>query len=444
MSRKMEMTSANIETLEHRQLLAGFAANFNFQPRGETPGGWVADVGAEFSKQGDLTYGWDKDNGRHMHNRRTAAKLRYDTVAFMGIGDAATKWEVEVPNGLYRVKVMAGDARYTNSRYAFDAEDTTILDRKANKANRWRKGEGLVWISDGRLTIKNTPNAINNKICSIEVEEINPDVSGVDVVNPTANASIVVNRMTPADAIPLLKDLGVKNVKLWYAANDGYDVYPTKAAIDTIAAYKDAGFSTTVTVGMKKVGTYEEAKTFFQRIADAPGATDAVDFWEIGNEPNHERFWNGTAKEFVENLMRPAYEVLSPLGEPVIGGGVTWDVGYCEQLQDLGYSKYCDYSGFHPYATTAEEAIKRAEGAKAAFGGMPMIITEWNIAGHPRNLSAWASEVKKMPEALAKISYLNFYFSLQVSISQTGPAGVYDENLEPNGEFYDVIKDSIS
>jgi hypothetical protein len=437
-----------VDTLEPRQLLAdaaaGFNANFNFQPRGETPSGWVADTGAKFSQQDELTYGWNADNGRHMSNRRTQAKLRYDTLAFMGIGASATRWEVQVPNGLYRVKVMAGDARYTNSRYAFDAEGSTILDRRPNKANRWRKGEGTVWVSDGKLTLTSAAGAINNKICSLEVQQIDPNVSGTDIVNPVANASIVVNRMTPGDAIPLLKELGVKNVKLWYAANDGYDALPTAAAIDTITAYKDAGFSTTVTVGLKTVGTYAEAKTFFERLAAAPGATDAVDFWEIGNEPNHPRFWNGTANEFVQNLLRPAYEVLSPLGEPVIGGGATWDVGYCAQLQSLGYSNYCDYAGFHPYANTAAEAIERAVGAKAAFGGKPMIITEWNISGNPSNLKAWANEVRQVPEGLAKVSYLNFYFSLQVSISQTGPAGVYDADLKPNGEFYDVIKDAIS
>jgi hypothetical protein len=96
---------------------------------------------------------------------------------------------------------------------------------------------------------------------------------------------------------------------------------------------------------------------------------------------NMYEYWHGSLQQYVNNMLKPAYEAFKAVGEPVIGGGISWDVNACRQLQSYGYSNYCDYSGFHPYGESGAVVAQRARDAKAAFGNKPMIITEWNVQG---------------------------------------------------------------
>ena len=434
---------AAVQPLEERRLLAGFDTSFNFQPKGTAPSGYIADTGGEYSEKNGLTYGWDKDNSKFVHDRHTKAINRYDKLAFMGIGNSATQWEVEVPNGLYRVKILAGDARFTNSRYAFDVEDRTVLNRAPNKASKWRKGEGLVYVADGKLTVTSASNAINNKINSINIQQVDPHVTGNDIVNPFSMNAIQNNEMAYGLAEPLLDDLGTKVVKVIYDVEDWNEDVRTWD-VKNLAKYKKAGYSTFVLFFTEKVPTVQQATAFWQRLVDHPGFTDVVDFWQPGNEPNITRFWEGTTQQVITRLMQPAYEVLHPLGEVVVGTPASFDVGYAQQLESFGYSDYCDYAGFHPYGFNAQQVIDRLAGAKAAFGGMPIIASEWSIDMNGQSDSSWAAALETAIAGIRDVGYLNFYYALGTGTSRVGPAGVFDFlTQERNGEFYDVIKDSM-
>jgi hypothetical protein len=78
-------------------------------------------------------------------------------------------WEIALPNGTYRVRVVAGDPKDTRSTFRIAAEGTLIVSGKPTSTNRWIEATATVVVSDGRLTISNASGAINNKLCFIEI-----------------------------------------------------------------------------------------------------------------------------------------------------------------------------------------------------------------------------------------------------------------------------------
>ena len=429
-----------VDLLEGRRLFAGFDANFSFQVKGAPPSDYVADYGKAYVKQGAFTYGWNVDNSKRIFDRKTAAKQRYDNVALLGDSQSASRWEVAVPNGLYDVKVMSGDATKTNSRYAISVEGTTVLDRTPNKASPWRKGEKLVWVSDGKLTLTSAAGAVNNKINNIDIRQADPFVTGQDIINPFAMQGLVQNEVPTKRATKAMKDLGTKTVRLWYDPHS-WDNTPDDSFFNFFAQNKAAGFHTMVIFSTPSVPTSaDEVKAFYQRIIAHKGVKDLIDIWEIGNEPNVPAYWSGTLPEFVSLVMKPAYEVLHAAGEPVIGGGVSYNVDACVQLEAAGYSDYCDYAGFHPYGETGDIVVQRARDAKAAFGNMPMIVTEWNVQGLRYDVPNWANQLQIAAAGLSQIAYLNYYYTLQTDTSHVGTGGAINPDGTPNEPFYSIVK----
>ncbi len=157
--------------------MAGFSANFNFQPaRSSVPLHYAADTGNVFSNQGNYQYGWDANNSANSVDRFTSADTRYDTFAYLGKG--ATKWEVAVPNGQYRVAVTAGDSSSTSAHYVLNVEGRTLINETPNAGNRWSEGSGTVTVADGRLTVTSGSGAYNNKITSISITQLSGSTGG--------------------------------------------------------------------------------------------------------------------------------------------------------------------------------------------------------------------------------------------------------------------------
>jgi hypothetical protein len=154
-----------------------FGVRINFQPAGlPAPAGYLADTGLPFADRGNgFAYGWNADNQANVIARQSVRSpdLRYDTVAFMQRGGDFS-WEIAVPVGAYRVRMVRGDAVLEDHWYQ------TIV-------NNWMVGEGSgsaywlddtlssVRVEDGRLRVANAPYASrNNKLCFLEIEAIDP------------------------------------------------------------------------------------------------------------------------------------------------------------------------------------------------------------------------------------------------------------------------------
>lgn len=196
------------EALETRRLLhhdeGGFSAFINFQPAGaSTPVGYHADTGAAYGVRSDgLTYGWSWDNSSYASERNSVESpdQRYDTLAHI---PGSKRWEIAVPNGVYELHLVAGDAEYFNSDYQLAVEGKLALSGKPTSSNRWVESTYVVSVSDGKLTLNSAAGAYNNKISFIEVASLDGETSAAsdDVVVtatsvPAAPSSFLATRIS--------------------------------------------------------------------------------------------------------------------------------------------------------------------------------------------------------------------------------------------------------
>jgi N-acetylneuraminic acid mutarotase len=203
---------AVIETLEGRQLMhAGhdhFNANVDFQLTA-TPiwPGYVADLGATFADRGNgFVYGWSKSHADTARDRNSTKSPdnRYDTFITMKGG---AKWEIEVPNGEYDVRVAAGDAiTWVSRRYDINVEGVRAFDFVPTSANRFVEGTVTVTVTDGRLTLTNGVNGYNNNLDFVEItthgdgEEPPPETLPANPTNAVADGiSVSQARVTWSD-----------------------------------------------------------------------------------------------------------------------------------------------------------------------------------------------------------------------------------------------------
>ena len=258
-------------------------------------------------------------------------------------------------------------------------------------------------------------------------------VDGPDFAGVSLNGS-----ESPGMLIPILRTLHVKTVRLFFGMltwnNRGGD-----ASIQQAAQYKAAGFQVIMNVNAPEVPSYSEASAFFNYIKNKPGALGAVDIWEIGNEPDRPPFWQGTPQEYVNNVLKAAWDVLHPAGAKILGAGPSWDPNFAQTMVDAGYLNYVDYAGMHPYGNSVAEVIDRATRAAKVYAGKPMILSEWNVRG-ATSQSQWISELNQIAPTLKSVAYEAIYFGLVKSGSLAGPAGLINPDGSPNGGFFGMYE----
>src|SRR6185295_2329380 len=122
--------------------------------------------------------------------RNVNPDARYDSIIQMHkAGESPATgpvwWEINVPNGTYQVRVVAGDASNTDEYLSFIAEANKVggvpvtdglsgvslihYDVATLGGNFADSGFVTVTVTDGNLTISEGPNANNNKIAFIDI-----------------------------------------------------------------------------------------------------------------------------------------------------------------------------------------------------------------------------------------------------------------------------------
>jgi glucose/arabinose dehydrogenase len=162
------------QIVPQRWLYPRFLTQVNFMPLMTTlPAGYVPDVGAVFGQQANgLRYGWNVDTSANARDRNApnAPDQRYDTFNHMQKSpNLDARWEIAVPNGTYRVRIVAGDPSYFDSVYKLSVEGVLAVNGTPSSAQRWIEGVATVTVGDGRLTVANVAGASNNKICFIDI-----------------------------------------------------------------------------------------------------------------------------------------------------------------------------------------------------------------------------------------------------------------------------------
>ena len=249
---------------------------------------------------------------------------------------------------------------------------------------------------------------------------------------------VFVGGEDPNKIIPILRNLGAKGVRLWGSIAD-WNGRTEHSSFDRARAYHAAGFKVTLLLHNSKViPTYAQAKAYFQWAASRPGMKEAVDRWEIQNEPNLSQYWTGTLKQYVDNVLKAAWDAFHPLGEKVVGAGLTASRSDNQKLKDAGYLNYVDYANVHPYDSGASGQRQTITDIKAMFAGKPLTITEWNL--QTSGTDTWAAKLNENhPFVMANVDSA-FYFPLVIYNSPAGAAGLINTSLAKHQPFYDMFK----
>jgi hypothetical protein len=115
--------------------------------------------------------------------------LVYQTLNHMQKPGGGTKWEIGLPNGMYEVKLAAGDPSNTDSVYRMNLEGQLALAGTPAGRARWFESTTRVQVTDGRLTLTNGAGAVNNKIAFIEIRSATPGAPAGPV---TASAPVLL------------------------------------------------------------------------------------------------------------------------------------------------------------------------------------------------------------------------------------------------------------
>ncbi|UCG59327.1 MAG: hypothetical protein JSU70_07410 [Phycisphaerales bacterium] len=144
----------------------------NFQDEGyDIPEGYLPDYGQVFGDRGNgYIYGWDSDITGSAHDRAgTHPEQRYDTNIEMQDPTNRT-WEIELPNGIYDIFLVCGDAYYDDHISNMDVEGNILEDLDGRSTFDEYSLTALV--RDGRLTIRPGPGAIKTGLVFVHITRV--------------------------------------------------------------------------------------------------------------------------------------------------------------------------------------------------------------------------------------------------------------------------------
>lgn len=158
----------------------------NFQLSSNTPpAGYLPDDGSPYGARNGQSYGWSGNNTDAARDRDAHDDARYDTLVHF----EEHTWEIELPNGTYEVKIVAGDPAYTDQVNSLDVEGTAANDPDGE--DHFDTYELTVTVADGRLSIAPAAGASNAKIAFVEiVSAVEPDTTPPAVTATERNGGL--------------------------------------------------------------------------------------------------------------------------------------------------------------------------------------------------------------------------------------------------------------
>jgi hypothetical protein len=142
---------------------------------------------------GGYVYGWNADNTANARNRNSGASPdeRHDTHVAMQSG-GSYRWDIAVPNGLYRVRLVAGDPGALLSITVINVEGVPFAVGVTTFLNHWVDANGVIVVRDGQLTVSNGLLSLGNKICFIEIASATGDKElNIVSVEKSLNSEVV-------------------------------------------------------------------------------------------------------------------------------------------------------------------------------------------------------------------------------------------------------------
>jgi N-acetylneuraminic acid mutarotase len=313
--------AATVRILDDDTVPDGFSARINFQPASApVPEGYFPFSGGSFqSRENGLVYGYvggGTSAGPRDRNAISSPDQRYDTLTHLG----TLTWELAVPNGKYNVRIVAGDPSYFDGVYHITAEGASVVNAAPTSANRWIDGSAAITVSDGELTITSGAGAVNNKICFIDVTQL--EASAGNTITWTTRAS---NPIARAEALRAVVD----------------------GKLHVFGGFQGDGPSRRHDVFDPAANTWTRLADLPTRLSHAGVAVDGTNIYVAGGYVGTAA--TGWAQKFgVTNVWKyslndNAWTAVTPLPKEVAGGGMVllgrklhWISGNNNQRQDIG------------------------------------------------------------------------------------------------------------
>ncbi len=172
--------------------------------------GYMNDYGTVFADRGNgYSYGWDADNTANSRERNSGLSpdKRYDTFNHIQKQVPARIWEIAVPSGFYRVRIVAGDPTAVDSLFQFNVESSTSSSYSPLAPNYWGDFTVETYATDGRITITSSLIATNSKINFVDIttQIPLPPVLGAQPQNVTVEEhhSVALSASVSSGSTPL-------------------------------------------------------------------------------------------------------------------------------------------------------------------------------------------------------------------------------------------------
>ena len=142
----------------------------------------------------------------------------------------------------------------------------------------------------------------------------------------------------------------------------------------------------------------------------------SIDAYELWNEPDLERYWTGTAQEYVEKVLRPGYRAVKtqdPRARVVLGGPATADVEWLNEIYRFGGRTSFDVMSFHDYSGDSQilADARIVQGVLRAHGqaGKPIWLGEYGIEEAGTNDVRQQALLRLILTAKAPIALASWY-----------------------------------
>ncbi|KPK49053.1 MAG: hypothetical protein AMK72_05495, partial [Planctomycetes bacterium SM23_25] len=224
------------------------AVKVNFQPSGsDIPPGYLLDSGYVYGDRGNgYTYGWQAAN-YNTRERYTDPDQRYDTLNYMRpAGDAV--WEIQLPNASYDIVVLFGDPTNTDQVNTMDVEGTVLVD--PDGGDHFDLYVLTVTVTDGRLTVRPAPGAVNSKICYIDITPTtDPSYENYIYTDVLADMADQASTAYMRFAFNVDNPLEVDSLVLRMRYDDGFAAYLNGVPIAQANAPVSPAYNATATAG---------------------------------------------------------------------------------------------------------------------------------------------------------------------------------------------------
>jgi len=127
------------------------AIHISFQPAdAPTEPGYLVDSGLSYGNRGGYTYGWSTSHTDVVVDREANTDQLLDS----NIGvKAGAKWNLNVPNGTYNVKVSVGDSAATSNNNVWIEGTKNIIAYQPLGVNEFVSQSTVVTVTDGVITL---------------------------------------------------------------------------------------------------------------------------------------------------------------------------------------------------------------------------------------------------------------------------------------------------